>query len=216
MSGPAQVRSTPAIEALALALAAFEKRVQTALDTLDGEMHRTEDWLEHDRPGHWKRELHEAEDMLHQAKMDLERCLMMVVAGQRPACREQKAAVAEARARLAYCREKGDVVKKWQRNFRHESLEYRGRIGQLRRALEHDVPKARAVLQKIVRRLEEYQIERPPEAMDLPEEASITPQSAARNGTVSPHDNDNVGGVSDADSSIGLDTASASEKPPTK
>src|SRR5687768_6987999 len=208
MSGPAQVRSTPVIEALALALARFEKRVQAALDTLDGEMHRTEDWLEHDRPGHWKRELHEAEDMLHQAKMDLERCLMMVVAGQRPACREQKAAVAEAQARLAYCREKGDVVKQWQRNFRHESLEYRGRVGQLRRALEHDIPNARALLIKIIRRLEEYQIERPPEAMDLPEEPLMAPQSAARNGATAP--TDNVGGVSDADNGLQRDTESAS------
>jgi exonuclease VII large subunit len=179
MSGPAQVRSTPVIETLAIALARFEKRVQAALDTLDGEMHRTEDWLEHDRPGHWKRELHEAEDMLHETKMDLERCLMMVVAGQRPACREQKAAVAEAQARLAYCREKGEVVKQWQRNFRHESLEYRGRVGQLRRALEHDVPKARALLMKIVRRLEEYHIERPPEAMDLPDEPLQTSNESA-------------------------------------
>jgi hypothetical protein len=166
MSGPAQVRSTPAIEGLQAALARFEKRTQAALDTLDGELHRTEDWLEHDRPAHWRRELHAAEDGLHQAKMDLERCLMMVVAGQRPACREQKAAVRQAQERLAYCREKSDVVKQWQRNFRHEALEYRGRVGQLRRALEHDVPKARAVLMKILRRLEEYQIERPPEAMD--------------------------------------------------
>jgi exonuclease VII large subunit len=214
MSGPAQVRSTPVIEALALALTRFEKRVQAALDTLDGEMHRTEDWLEHDRPGHWKRELHEAEDMLHEAKMNLERCLMMVVAGQRPACREQKAAVAEAQARLAYCREKGDVVKQWQRNFRHESLEYRGRVGQLRRALEHDVPKARTLLMKIVRRLEEYQIERPPEAMDLPDEPLQTPAPATRNGA-SPSQED-VGGVSDADTVLHANVKSASETPPTE
>jgi hypothetical protein len=213
MSGPAQVRSTPAIEALALALARFEKRVQAALDTLDGELHRTEDWLEHDRPGHWKRELHAAEDMLHEAKMDLERCLMMVVAGQRPACREQKAAVAAAQARLAYCREKGDVVKQWQRNFRHESLEYRGRVGQLRRALEHDVPKARAVLQKIIRRLEDYQLERPPEAMELPVEPLETPAPATRNGES--HSHEAVGGVSDAENAFQGDAKSASETPPT-
>jgi hypothetical protein len=175
MSGPAQVRSTPAIEKLQEALARFEKRVQAALDTLDGEMHRTEDWLEHDRPAHWKRELHEAEDQLHAAKMDLERCLMMVVAGQRPACREQKAAVDAAKQRLEYCQQKRDVIRHWQRDFRHESLEYRGRIGQLRRLLEHDIPKARALLVKIVRRLEDYQVERPPEAMFKPEEASAAP-----------------------------------------
>jgi len=123
--------------------------------------------------------LHAAEDGLHQAKLDLERCLLMTVAGERPACREQKAAVKAAQVRLAYCREKADVVKVWQRNFRHESLEFRGRVGQLRRALEHDVPQARAVLMKILRRLEEYQIERPPETFDFPEESTIAPAASA-------------------------------------
>ena len=179
MSGPAQVRSTPAIEGLQEALAKFAKRVQAALDTLDGEMHRTEDWLEHDRPAHWKRELHAAEDALHAAKMDLERCLMMTVAGQRPACREQKAAVSAAKVRLAYCQQKRDVIRQWQRDFRHESLEYRGRIGQLRRSLEHDVPRARAVLMKILRRIEDYQVERPPEAMVASEDAKTAAAGTA-------------------------------------
>ncbi len=179
MSGPAQVRSMPAIDDLQVAVAKFHQRVQAALDALDGELHRTEDYLEHDRPSHWRKELHDAEDGLHQAKQDLARCLLMTLAGERPSCREQKAAVKTAQMRLAYCREKADVVKVWQRNFRHESLEFRGRVGQLRRAMEQDVPKARAVLLKILRRLEEYQIERPPEAFELPEEARATPPEAA-------------------------------------
>lgn len=179
MSGHAQVRSTPAIDDLQVAVAKFHQRVQAALDALDGELHRAEDWLEHDRPSHWRKELHDAEDGLHQAKQDLARCLLMTLAGERPSCREQKAAVKTAQVQLAYCREKADVVKVWQRNFRHESLEFRGRVGQLRRAMEQDVPKARAVLLKILRRLEEYQIERPPEAFELPEEAATTPPEAA-------------------------------------
>lgn len=98
---------------------------------------------------------------------------MMNVAGRRPACREQKEAVEQAKARIAYCREKRELVVKWQRDYRHELFEYDGRIGQLRRLLEYDVPKARALLQKILRRLDEYQIEQPPDAMQLsPEEAA--------------------------------------------
>jgi hypothetical protein len=164
MSSPAQVRSTDAIQALQASLARFQQRVQTALDALDGELRRTADWVEHDRPSHWRNSTHQAEDDLHQAKLDLERCLLMSLAGERPACREQKAALRAAQQRLSYCRDKLDAVKRWQRNFRHEQFEYDGRIGQLRRALEHDVPIARALLNKIIRRLEEYKIERPPEA----------------------------------------------------
>ena len=165
MPGPAQVRSTDAVEALSGALARFAERVQNALDALDAEMHRADDWIEHDRPNHWKKQIHEAEDGVHQAKLDLERCLLMTtVDGQRPACREQKAALATAKARLEYCREKADKVRHWQRNFRHEMFEYDGRIGQLRGLLDQQTPTARGVLARIVRRLEEYRIERPPES----------------------------------------------------
>lgn len=163
MSGPAQVRSTDAIEALRIAVAKFQQRVQHALDSLDGELHRAQDWIEHDRPPHWKNKVHHAEEAVTQAKVELERCLMFTLAGDRPQCREQKSALDAAKGRLAYCREKGERVKHWQRSYRHEALEYDGRIGQLRRALEQELPRAMAVLAKIARRLEEYRVEQPPE-----------------------------------------------------
>jgi exonuclease VII large subunit len=180
MSSSAQVRSTDAIEALQASMARFQQRVQAALDALDGELRRSADWVEHDRPSHWRNATHQAEDDVHQAKLDLERCLLMSLAGERPACREQKAALRDAKLRLTYCREKLDAVKQWQRSFRHEQFEYDGRIGQLRRALEHDVPRARALLNKIVRRLEEYKIERPPDVLDASE---ATPYSLPANST---------------------------------
>jgi hypothetical protein len=128
-------------------------------------MHRAADWIEHDRPHHWKAQTREADGAVHEAKLALERCLLMTtVDGQRPACREQKAALAEAKVRLDYCRDKAERVRHWQRNFRHEMFEYDGRIGQLRGLLDQEVPAARGVLTKIIRRLEEYQIERAPES----------------------------------------------------
>lgn len=168
MPGPAQVRSTEAIELLRVALAKFRQRVQHAVDVLDGELRRATDWIEHDRRSHWKDQTHKAEEAVTQAKVELERCLMFTLAGERPQCREQKAALQAAKARLAYCRDKGERVKQWQRNFRHESFEFDGRIGQLRRALEQDLPRAEAALAKILRRLEEYQVERPPESPSSP------------------------------------------------
>jgi len=164
MSSSAQVRSTDAIEALRASLLKFQQRVQNAVDVLDGELHRASNWIEHDRPAYWKQQTHAAEDAVHAAKIELERCLMMTVAGERPTCREQKAALDAAKIRRAYCQEKCDAVRRWQRDLRHEQFEYEGRIGQLRRATEVDVPKAAALLQTILRRLDEYQIERPPES----------------------------------------------------
>lgn len=183
MPGPAQVRSTDAVEAFSAALVRFAERVQNALDALDGEVHRADDWIEHDRPGHWRTQIREAEDRVHETKLDLERCLLMTtVDGQRPACREQKAALAEAKARLEYCRDKAERVRHWQRNFRHEMFEYDGRIGQLRGLLDQQIPAARGMLAKIVRRLEEYQIERPPESglAGEPDMSAVAPPPLAQ------------------------------------
>jgi hypothetical protein len=183
MSTPAKVRSTEAIEAFSLALAKFAERVGNSLDALDADVRRADGWIDYDRPSHWKRMTHEAEDALHQAKLDLEKCLLMTTLdGQRPACREQKDAVQAAKVRLDYCREKLEIVTKWQRTFRHDSMEYRGRVGQLRRLVEQGVPNARAALAKVIHHIEQYQLEKPPDAFQArglsPTTAEVTTRSA--------------------------------------
>ena len=170
MSGSAQVRSSESIEQFRAALAKFESRAQDALDTLATELRRASNWLEHDCPAHWKRQAKLGEDAVHQAKLDLERCLIFPVAGERPACREERAALKKAQQRVEYCREKNERVKHWSRQLHHELFEYEGRIGQLQRLLETDLPKARARLQQIVRRLDEYRIEKPPSSVQPPPE----------------------------------------------
>ncbi|MEM9659073.1 MAG: hypothetical protein AAF961_11995 [Planctomycetota bacterium] len=161
MSGPAQVRSTHAIEEFREALARFERRIQTALDGLDAQMRRAQDWVDHDRPSHWRRETRKAEDGVHQAKVDLNRCLMFPVAGERPSCREERATLKLAEKRLDYCRDKSESVRRWQRDLQHEVLEYQGRIGQLKRVLELDLPRARGALDAILGQIARYRQERP-------------------------------------------------------
>lgn len=162
MPDPAQVRSVAAIENFRNALVRFQERAQSALETLGGELQRSADWLEHDRPAHWKAQLRLAEDDCQQAKMDLERCLTFPVADERPTCREERAVLKKARVRVDYCREKQQRVRHWQREFQHEQLEYSGRAGQFRRLLETELPLAKNKLEQILRRLDEYQIELPP------------------------------------------------------
>jgi len=162
MPGPAQVRSVAAIEDFRNALVRFQERAENALETLSGELRRSADWLQHDRPAHWKTQLRLAENDFQQAKIDLERCLIFPIAGERPACREERAVLKKAQVRVDHCREKQRRVKHWQREFQHEQLEYDGRAGQFRRLLETELPLAKNKLEQILRRLDEYQIELPP------------------------------------------------------
>ena len=157
MSGPAQVRSSEAVERLGQALASFRHRSIDALETLERELRRLAEWLEHERPTHWKVQLRQAEDDVHQAKMDLQRCLTFpTVEGQRPACREEKDELARAKARVDFCREKSERVRHWQRAMHREMFEYHARVGQLRQLLEMDVPRGEETLRRIVRRVDEY------------------------------------------------------------
>lgn len=163
MSSPAQVRSVEAIEQFRLQLAKYEEQVQGALETLAAETQRAEKWLKHDRPSYWKKQTKLAEDAVHQAKLDLERCLMFpTVSGERPSCREERTELKQAQARVTYCREKTERVQYWNRQIQHEMLEYSGRIGHLKRMIETELPAARARLQQIVHRLDAYQVERAP------------------------------------------------------
>jgi hypothetical protein len=157
MSTPANVHSVEAIELLRAALASFIGQIEDALTELDSEMRRMLEWLEHDRPKHWKLQLRLAADDVHAAKQALHRCLMFPIADEKPSCSEERAALQWAQARQAYCEEKVERVRHWQRTMEHELFDYRGRISQLVRLVDVEVPQATGVLRKIVRRLEEYQ-----------------------------------------------------------
>jgi hypothetical protein len=172
MSGPAHVGSVAAIERFRVSLVDFERRVHGALDTLTGELHRASDWLDHECPAHWKQQEKLAGDAVHQAKLDLERCLIFPIAGEKPACREERAMLKKAQDRLEYCRDKRALVRHWRGVWQHEQYEYQGRIGHLRRLLEVELPAARAKLNLIIRRVEGYAIERPPDAVDANQLAS--------------------------------------------
>jgi hypothetical protein len=156
MTGPAKVHSTEAIEAVRLALVLFVDRVTDAMAELGSEMRRVQEWLEHDRPGFWKNQTRLAFDQEHEAQQALHRCLMFPVANERPSCYEERAELKKAKARLAYCQEKSERVRKWQQAMRHELFEYEGRMSQLVKLVEVEVPQAIAVLNRIVRNLDEY------------------------------------------------------------
>jgi hypothetical protein len=124
---------------------------------IDIEMRRVLDWLEHDRPRFWRTQVRVAMDDVTAARAALHRCLMYPVADERPSCHEERAALKKAQARLAYCEQKAERLRHWIREVRHEMFEYDGRISQLAEMVEFDVPRAVAILAKLLTRLEEYQ-----------------------------------------------------------
>ena len=154
---PANVHSLESIEAVRAALAAFRDEVEQALAMIDVEMRRVLDWLEHDRPSFWRRQVRDAQDAVTEARAGLHRCLMYPINDERPSCYEERAELKKAEARLAYCDEKSERLRHWIREIRHETFEYEGRISQLKDVIEIDVPQATAILDRLLARLHEYQ-----------------------------------------------------------
>jgi hypothetical protein len=181
MSTRANVHSSDAIEDVRTALASFGDQVRDALAELNGEMRRVADWLEHERPRHWKSQVRVANDEVHEAQQALHRCLMFPIANERPSCYEERAALKKAQTQLAYCEAKAERVRHWQRVVQHELFEYEGRISQLVRLVEDDVPQALGVLSKLLRHLEDYQAVRAAEPRaaynDLALAEAIWPES---------------------------------------
>src|SRR3954466_13613663 len=156
MSTPAKVYSSDAIEAMKMAMVVFVEQVSDALAELSAEMRRMQDWVEHDRPRYWKLQMRRGMDLVHEAQQALHRCLMFPIANERPSCTEERIALKKAKARMAYCEIKEERVRYWQKTLRHEMFEYEGRMSQLLRLVEVEVPRAIGVLNRILRNLEEY------------------------------------------------------------
>jgi hypothetical protein len=156
MSTPAKVHSSDAIEAVRVALVKFVEQVSDALAELSSEMRRMQEWVDHDRPRFWRTQHRKSIDMVHEAQQALHRCLMFPIANERPSCTEERAALKKAQARQQYCEQKEDRVRHWQKTMRHEMFEYEGRMSQLVRLVEVEVPQAIGVLSRIIRNLEEY------------------------------------------------------------
>jgi hypothetical protein len=157
MSTGANVHSSEAIDAVRAALLSFAERTGDAIASLELEMQRVVEWVEHDRPRHWKNQNRIASDELTAAKAALSRCLMFPkTVSDRPACYEERQAVKQAQARLDYCERKAERVRHWMRVLPHELSEYKGRISRLKRLVEYEIPQAVGVLNTLLRRLEEY------------------------------------------------------------
>lgn len=157
MSGSANVRSVAAITATKTALSSFAEQVEQALALIEVESRRMLDWLQHDRPRHWRNQIRLANDEMAEARAALQRCLMYPINDERPSCYEERAALKRAQARVAYCEEKAERLKHWKREVEHEMFQYEGRISQLVRLVEIEVPQATDLLKKLLERLEEYQ-----------------------------------------------------------
>lgn len=157
MSGTANVRSIDALKDFRAALLVFSQQVNDALITMQDQTMHALDWVENDRPRYWRQSVLDSHDLIAAKRVELEQAMLRKSGfDHRPSLIEEKEALAAAKRRLAYCQQKVQIVKQTGIELRHESDEFVGRMSQLLRLVETDLPKMVAMLEHMVLALEKY------------------------------------------------------------
>jgi hypothetical protein len=157
MSSGANVSSIDAVQAFRVAMNTFAFEARDALAVYEMEVNRTLDWLQKGAPLAWENEHRKSEAAVAQAKIDLSRCRSMPLAdGSAPSCMEEKKQLERARQRLAYVENKIPVVRKAGQAADREVTEYKGRASQLASLLDGEIPRAIALLDRVLTILESY------------------------------------------------------------
>jgi len=153
----ANVRSIEAVRDFRIALLIFQQNVTDALMSMQEQVYSALDWMENDRPRHWHQQELKAFDEISAARIALESARMRKsMDDHRPSLIEEKQALKDAKDRLTFCQEKMRIVKTMCVKVRHETDEFRGRMSQLERLLETDLPGMIALLERMLTALESY------------------------------------------------------------
>ena len=156
MDRSANVSSIDALRDLRVALLQFGGDAKEAVIMLTLESRKAIQWLLYDRTRYWPDQLRKAQERVVHARNDLERCQLRYGSEDMPSCFDQKKALEKAKRRLKVCEEKVKAVKKWINVVRHELEEFDGELSKITSWAEADLPRAVALLERMVRSLDKY------------------------------------------------------------
>ena len=156
MSSQADVRSIEALNDFRVAMALFAEDTLGALGAVDMEIKRTVQWLQHDRKAYWAEQIKRREQAVAAAKAEVFRRQLAKTTHSTPAQSEQKEQLRRAEASLRDAEMRSDLVKKWEPALQQALLEYHASTRRIKDLAAGDVPRATALLERMVLALEGY------------------------------------------------------------
>ena len=160
MGPAAHVTQTETLVEFRAAVCTFADQAKDALGIIDHEIRRTFSFLDEQMRG-WHAEVRHAEDEVIQAKIELSQRRNQRIGDRKPDTAFQEKALRRAQARLEFAQEKLAATKRWLRDLPHELMNYEGPARQLQNALEADVPRMVAFMERKIAALEAY-VNQPP------------------------------------------------------
>ncbi|QDU81484.1 hypothetical protein Pla110_32260 [Polystyrenella longa] len=156
MSTNAKVHSFEAIKRFHGSLIIFAEEATGSLGSLHQEIVRIMQWLTHEQPSYWKKQIQKGFEEVAAAKAALSRAKMKNFDGNPASCIEEKKALQKAKWALDHAQKQIDVVRHWGIKMQQESDEYRGRLARLETMVNLEIPRMLALLENMVTALEAY------------------------------------------------------------
>lgn len=168
MAESAEVLSIEVLRDLRNALLRFGEDAELALQDVDFEIRRTLEWLSNEQRLYWQSEIKRWEKNLSTARTELHRKRLANFGDRRPDTTLEERAVRRAEERLETSHKKLERVKRWVPELQHAIQEYRGQSQALADAVEMQIPRHAARLDRMVEALEQYTALTAPRTPDLP------------------------------------------------
>jgi len=163
MSESARILATEAITDARAALAQFAEAAERAMVGVDADINRVTQWLQQERPAHWKREVRARETAVLNAKTAIAR--KQIIAAPEPASVvDERRALQRAQRRLDEARRRQEATHRWAVSWERQSTAYKGPAHQIREFSSGRIPGAIAALTKMVESIEAYLAVAPPES----------------------------------------------------
>lgn len=162
MSNQAEVHSIDALRDFRAALTLYGEDALAALGAAEAEIRRTVQWLQQERPMYWQEQIKRRRERVAAARADLFRLKLQKTPEHHPSLAEPKERLRVAEASLQDAEKRLMAVRKWQPALNQAVMEYHGSVQRLKDLAATDVPRAAALLARIVEALEAYLQVHPP------------------------------------------------------
>jgi hypothetical protein len=161
MADSARVHDSEALKLARSALSQFAEQVSGALASVDADIERVSQWLRVDRQTHWKLEVRRRVEAVERGKAEIMRKRIIAAPDPASVALEERQ-LDRARQRLDDARLKLDRVQRWVPTWEREAMLYKTSTRQLSEYLNADVPRALAILSRMMESLEAYTAVAPP------------------------------------------------------
>jgi len=154
--GPAHISSPEVIKKFRAHFVKFTEDSRTALESMQGDISRVQQWLETEQTAHWKAQLRRRQEAHEKAKREYTAARNETGPLRKTSCVDEKKALDRAARLMEEAEAKLRAIAKWRQVIDHDVRNALGPCASFSSALTVVAPKALLRLDNMLDRLDEY------------------------------------------------------------